>query len=241
LITDACHSIGSEYKSKKTGSIADITCFSFHPVKHITTGEGGMTVTNNAKFAEKMRLFRNHGITTDYRQREEKGAHYYEMAELGYNYRITDFQCALGISQLKKLPQWIKRRQEIAAKYDEAFAKFAEITPLRTAKNVSNAYHLYVIKLDKEIDRDSVFCELRKNGLGVNVHYIPVHMHPYYQKLFKAKTPALQYSSTPELQNFFMCPVSEEVYKHIISLPMFPAMSDQDIEEVLECVSSAIR
>jgi UDP-4-amino-4,6-dideoxy-N-acetyl-beta-L-altrosamine transaminase len=226
LISDACHSIGSSYKGRKTGYIADITCFSFHPVKHITTGEGGMSLTDNAEFAKKMRAFRSHGITTDFRQREEKGAHYYEMTELGFNYRITDFQCALGISQLKKLPEWIKRRQEIAATYDAAFANIAEITPLRTSQDVSNAYHLYVIKLSEELDRDKVFCELRKNGIGVNVHYIPVHLHPYYKN--KLKT------------DIGLCPVAEEAYTKIISIPMFPAMTDEDVEEVIKCVSSAV-
>lgn len=233
LISDACHSIGSEYKGRKTGSIADITCFSFHPVKHITTGEGGMVVTDNVEFAKKMRSFRSHGITTDFRQREEKGAHYYEMTELGFNYRITDFQCALGISQLKKLPGWIKRRQEIAAAYDAAFANITKITHLRTSQNVFNAYHLYVIKLSEKLDRDKVFCELRKNGIGVNVHYIPVHLHPYYQKMY-SNTTAPQHHSITEPQTYPpLCPVAEEAYKHIISIPMFPAMTDGDVEEVI--------
>jgi perosamine synthetase len=228
LISDACHSIGSEYHGRKTGSIADITCFSFHPVKHITTGEGGMALTDSADFAEKMRMFRGHGITTDFRQREEKGGHFYEMVELGFNYRITDFQCALGTSQLKRLPAWIKRRQEIAKRYDEAFANIAEITPLRTSQNVSNAYHLYVIKLSDELDRDIIFRELRKNGLGVNVHYIPVHMHPYYKKLHAEHNIDVK------------CDVAEEAYKHIISIPMFPTMTDKDVEEVLECLSKIL-
>lgn len=227
LISDACHSIGSEYHGCKTGSIADITCFSFHPVKHITTGEGGMALTDNAEFAEKMRSFRGHGITTDFRQREEKGGHYYEMVDLGFNYRITDFQCALGISQLKNLPDWIKRRQEIAAKYDETFSNVAQITPLRTSQDVSNAYHLYVIKLSDDLDRDKVFRELRNSGIGVNVHYIPAHLHPYYRNNFNTSEG--------------LCPIAEETYKHIISLPMFPGMNDNDIEEVLKCVSSAVR
>ena len=246
LISDACHAIGSSYKGRPTGSIADITCFSFHPVKHITTGEGGMCVTNSAEFAEKIRMFRGHGITTDFRQREEKGGHFYEMVDLGFNYRITDFQCALGISQLKKLPEWIKRRQEIAKQYDDAFANIAEITPLRNAQDLSNAYHLYVIKLANNLDRDVIFRELRENGIGVNVHYIPVHMHPYYQKRSakmlkcsstKSKTSELQNSRTPGLPH---CPVAEDVYKHIISIPMFPAMTTNDVKKVLKEVEKCI-
>jgi perosamine synthetase len=188
-----------------------------------------MAVTDSAKFAEKMRMFRGHGITTDYRQREEKGGHYYEMVELGFNYRITDFQCALGISQLKKLPNWIKRRQEIAAIYDAAFANFAEITHLRTSQDVSSAYHLYVIRLANNIDRDSVFRELRRNGIGVNVHYIPVHMHPYYKKLHAEQNIDVK------------CEIAEEAYEHIISIPMFPAMTDKDVEEVIKCLNAEVK
>lgn len=235
LVTDACHSIGSEYKGRKTGSIADMTCLSFHPVKHITTGEGGMILTDNITYSQRMRCFRNHGITTDFRQREAKGAWFYEMTDLGYNYRITDFQCALGISQLKKLPEWIKRRQYIAAVYDQAFAGNSKglkglplITPLRTSQDVSNAYHLYVVKFDEKVNRDKIFSELRKNGIGVNLHYIPVHFHPYYKNNF--------------MTNPGLCPVAEKAYKQIISLPMFPAMTDADvskvIKEVLMCSNS---
>jgi perosamine synthetase len=171
------------------------------------------------------------------------GGHFYEMVALGFNYRITDFQCALGISQLKKLPRWIKRRNEIAAKYDEAFADFADATPLRTSRDVVNAYHLYVVKLSDEVDRDRVFRELRGNGIGVNVHYIPTHLHPYYRALkgsmeFQssalADSPISGASSSHHSSNkeFSHCPVAEEAYKHIISLPMFPAMSDDDVDEV---------
>lgn len=233
LVTDACHSIGSEYKGKPTGSIANLTCFSFHPVKHITTGEGGMILTDNEEYYTRMRRFRSHGITTDFRQREANGAWFYEMSDLGYNYRITDFQCALGISQLKKLPDWIKRRQEIAGVYDEAFGNYADITPLQTAMGVSNAYHLYVIKLAETIDREKVFSELRKNGIGVNVHYIPVHMHPYYKKSYSGT----QDSTTAPLHHCLpLCPVAEKAYQQIISIPMFPAMTDAEVNEVIEKV-----
>lgn len=219
LLSDACHSIGSEYKKQKTGSIADMTAFSFHPVKHITTGEGGMLMTNNLEFAQKAKAFRGHGITTDYRQREKLGNWHYDMVSLGYNYRITDFQCALGISQLKKLPNWIKRRQQIAAKYDEAFKDYDKISPLSNSSNVSNAYHLYVIRLSDNLDRGKVFSRLRNSKIGVNVHYIPVHLHPYYREKF----------GTSE----GMCPVAEAAYEKIISIPMFPAMTDADVDRVI--------
>ena len=218
LISDACHSIGSEYRGRKTGTLADITAFSFHPVKHITTGEGGMILTDNPDFAGKMRMFRGHGISTDYRQREEKGSWFYEMEYLGYNYRITDFQCALGISQLKKLPGWIIRRQELALEYDNAFKNNPAIVSIKKSPNVSHAYHLYVIKLEKA-DRNRTFTELRNNGIGVNVHYIPVHLHPYYRKTF----------GTGE----GLCPVAEKAFGQIISLPMFPGLRDEELETVI--------
>ncbi len=274
LIADACHSIGGEYKGRKVGTLADISCFSFHPVKHMTTGEGGMSVTDNAEFAQKMRIFRNHGITTDYRQREEQGSWFYEMTELGMNYRITDFQCALGISQLKKLPGWINRRQEIAALYDNAFKSNPSITPIKKSPDLLHAYHLYVVRVPAE-KRAEVFSGMRKAGIGVNVHYIPVHLHPYYKNLSanhpphsrtlsnepnETLTPALQHSrtselpppplpnepnatQTPELQNsrtpeLPLCPVAEDAFRKIISLPMFPAMSNEDVENVVNCISS---
>jgi perosamine synthetase len=226
LISDACHSIGAEYKGRKTGTLADMTVFSFHPVKHITTGEGGMILTDNADFAAKMKTFRNHGITTDYRQREEKGSWFYEMEYLGYNYRITDFQCALGISQLKKLSGWIVRRQEIARAYDEAFKNNPSIIPIKKSPEVSHAYHLYVVRIEKA-DRNKIFTKLRNAGIGVNVHYIPVHLHPYYRKTF----------GTGE----GLCPAAEKAFAQIISLPMFPGLKDEDIGEVLKQIRLALK
>ncbi|HCE45655.1 MAG TPA: UDP-4-amino-4,6-dideoxy-N-acetyl-beta-L-altrosamine transaminase [Lentisphaeria bacterium] len=218
LISDACHSIGAKYKGGKTGTLADMTAFSFHPVKHITTGEGGMITIDNPDFAARLKMFRGHGISTDYRQREEKGSWFYEMVDLGYNYRITDFQCALGISQLKKLPGWISRRQEIAAKYDAEFKDNPSIIPIRKSPDISHAYHLYVIKLEKA-DRNQAFTELRNSGIGVNVHYIPVHLHPYYKKTF----------GTTE----GLCPVAEDAFRKIISLPMFPGLKDEELKTVI--------
>ena len=216
-ISDACHAIGSEYKGRKIGSLADITCFSFHPVKHITTGEGGAVTTNSKDFYEKLRLFRNHGITSDHRQREKQGAWFYEMIDLGYNYRITDFQCALGSSQLKKLTRWIKERGEIAKRYNDAF-EGTNITPLGNRDNILNAYHLYVVKI---FDRDDVFSKLREAGVGVNVHYIPVYLHPYYQNLGYEKG---------------LCPIAEEAYSKILSLPIFPALTSQEQQYIINTV-----
>jgi perosamine synthetase len=229
LIADACHSLGAEYKGRKVGTLADLTVFSFHPVKHITTGEGGMVVTETAEYAEKMRRFRNHGIPTDHRQRAEVGTWFYEMTDLGYNYRLTDFQCALGLSQLQKLPNWIARRREIARKYDLAFATFPGIKPLDTSLDVAHSYHLYVIQLvgdQARGDRAVVFETLRKEGIGVNVHYVPVHLHPFYRERF-ATHPG-------------MCPVAEAVYEHILSLPIFPSMEDREVREVIETVRRVV-
>jgi perosamine synthetase len=225
LIADACHSIGAIYKGRKVGTLADLTVFSFHPVKHITTGEGGMVVTDNSQYRRRMAMFRNHGITTDHRQRVEKGSWFYEMVDLGYNYRITDFQCALGMSQLKKLPGWINRRQEIASRYDKAFSNLEPVEPLAVASNVSHVYHLYVVKL-RDIERDKVFSSLRAAGVGVNVHYIPVYLHPFYRERFGAREG--------------LCPVAEAAYRQILSLPMFPAMTDEDVDIVISAVREAV-
>jgi len=246
LIDDGCHALGAEYKGEKVGSVADLTVFSFHPVKHITTGEGGMVVTNDERCADRMRSFRTHGITTDSRQREAQGSWFYAMEFLGYNYRITDFQCALGLSQLKKLPKFLERRREIAALYDEVFRGIPQIEPLVLRTDVLSAehyakrelpstkgnapvsvhaFHLYVVKVRQE-DRSQIFRALRKAGLGVNVHYIPVHLHPYYRKKFKIK-PGL-------------CPKAEEAYRRILSLPIFQGLSDQQVQEVVASVIRAL-
>jgi len=229
LVADACHSLGGEYKGRPVGSLADLNVFSFHPVKHITTGEGGMITTNDHTLARRVRMFRNHGITTDHRQREELGSWFYEMVDLGYNYRITDFQCALGLSQLKKLPGWVTRRQEIARRYDKAFASLAEIEPLDVGKNLTHAYHLYVVRLNLEKlqgERKEIFAAIRAAGIGVNVHYIPVHLHPFYRQHFATKPGD--------------CPIAESAYERLLTLPLHPKMSSQDIENVINAVLDAL-
>jgi perosamine synthetase len=239
LVADGCHALGAEYKRKKVGTLTDMTVFSFHPVKHITTGEGGMVTTDNPEFADRMRMFRNHGITrnadkfTVYRSPTSNGQlttvntqpWYYEMQDLGYNYRITDFQCALGLSQLKKLPNFLERRREIAGHYDFAFAEIPEITPLNVQQDIFHVYHLYVVKVDFEalgIDRTELFQALREKGIGLNVHYIPVHLQPFYME---------QFYTGPGL-----CPVAEAAYEQIISLAMFPEMTDEDVERVITAI-----
>lgn len=225
LVADACHAVGGSYKGRPVGSLADLSAFSFHPVKHITTGEGGMITTDDPDLAQRMRVFRNHGITTDHRQREQQGSWFYEMVDLGYNYRLTDFQCALGMSQLYKLPGWVARRREIARRYDAAFAEMPAVGPLGARDDVSHAYHLYMIRLDLDqlqVDRARVFAALRAEGIGVNVHYIPVHLHPYYRERF---------GTGPGL-----CPVAEAAYERLITLPIFPHMSNDDVDDVIAAV-----
>ncbi|NER37092.1 MAG: UDP-4-amino-4,6-dideoxy-N-acetyl-beta-L-altrosamine transaminase [Oscillatoria sp. SIO1A7] len=221
LVADACHALGGSYKGRPVGSLADLNTFSFHPVKQITTGEGGAIATNDPELAQRMRMFRNHGIATDHRQRAEMGTWYYDMVDLGYNYRITDFQSALGLSQLCKLPEWIARRQEIARIYDRAIANIPAVKPLSVSPDVSHAYHLYVIQLELEqlkADRETIFSALREEGIGVNVHYIPVHLHSFYRQQFGTEAG--------------LCPVAEAAYEKIITLPIFPTMSDRDVEYV---------
>jgi len=230
FVADGCHALGAEYKGRKVGSIADLTVFSFHPVKHITTGEGGMILTHDSEIAKKLKLFRNHGITTDFRQREQQGSWLYEMTDLGFNYRITDIQCALGLSQLHKLPEFLKRRNEIAQCYDSAFKEVSEIRPLTVHEGVFHAYHLYVVKVDfKAIgtDRKAFFQALREKGIGVNVHYIPVYLHPFYRKRFGFR--------------HGLCPVAEAAYEHILSLPMFPGMTDDDVKQVITAVKQTLK
>ena len=225
LVADACHSLGALYKDRPVGSLAFLNAFSFHPVKHITTGEGGMITTDDSKLAERMRLFRNHGITTDHRQRDAQDSWFYEMVDLGYNYRLTDFQCALGLSQLKKLPLWIQRRQEIARHYDEAFRSIPRVKPLSVQNETFHAYHLYVVRLDldgKDLDRSVVFRKLREAGIGVNVHYIPVHLHPFYKNRFHTR--------------LGLCPIAEAAYEQIISLPMYPTLKDKEQGMVIEYI-----
>lgn len=225
VIADACHAPGALYKGRKTGTLADISCFSFHPVKHLTTCEGGMAVTNDAAMAAHMRRFRNHGIDSDHSAREAKGAYAYDMVELGYNYRLPDVQCALGMTQLARLSDWVAARQRIARLYDEALAGLAAITPLKTHDDRTHAYHLYVVKLAGGVDRDRIFAHLRSRGIGANVHYGPVHLHSFYRK--RGFAPGI-------------APMAEAASKQILTLPMFPAMRDGDVARVVQALAEAV-
>jgi perosamine synthetase len=227
LIEDAAHALGATYRGQPIGSIAALTTFSLHPVKQITTGEGGVITTNDDDLAARLRLFRNHGISSDHRQREQQGSWFYEMLDLGYNYRITDFQCALGLSQLRRLPEWVKRRREIAARYDAAFRDLP-LDPIRVEADRESSWHLYVIQLhldELRAGRAEVFSELREQGILVNVHYIPVHYHPYYQRLGWRRG---------------AFPVAESAYERLLTLPMYPAMTDDDVERVIETVTAVL-
>jgi len=225
VIEDACHALGAEYAGHRVGSISDMTVFSFHPVKHITTGEGGMVVTNNPQFAETLRRFRNHGISSEARQRQSAGQWHYEMVLLGFNYRLPDIACAMGIQQLKKLDTNLARRQEIAALYTAAFCEVPGVIRPTVRPEANPAWHLYPIRLDLEkltADRAQIFRALRAENIGVNVHYIPVHLHPYYRESFGYK--GGEY------------PVAEAAYERLISLPIFHGMSDQDVQDVVMAV-----
>lgn len=230
LVGDACHALGGEYQGRPVGSLADLSTFSLHPVKHITSGEGGVVTTDDPELAARMRSFRNHGLSSDSRQRESEGSWFYEMRDLGYNYRLTDFQCALAMSQLAKLGAFVARRREIARRYDEAFEGLPGIRPLGVKAGVSHAYHLYVVRVDPGLigaDRGTMFRALRAEGIGVNVHYIPVHLHPFYRTRFGTK-PGL-------------CPVAERAYGQILSLPVFPRMTDRDAMDVIAAVGKVAR
>jgi len=228
LIEDACHALGAEYQGKRVGSIADMTVFSFHPVKHLTTGEGGMVTTNDPKLAEVLRRFRNHGISSEARQRQESGQWYYEMVLLGFNYRLTDIACALGLSQLEKLDANLARRREIAAQYTAAFRDLPAIVVPTVREGVVPAWHLYPVRLKLEllaVGRGEIFRALRAENIGVNVHYIPVHQHPYYRERSKSKE---------------SYPVAEDAYARLISLPMFHAMTARDVEDVIVAMKKVL-
>jgi perosamine synthetase len=230
IIEDACHALGAMYKGMPVGGISDMTVFSFHPVKHITTGEGGMVVTDSQEYARRLRLLRNHGIEGDARSRQERGQWYYEMVDLGFNYRLTDIGCALGLSQLKRLDRNVLRRKEIASCYRTGLAKLPGIQLPMERGDVSSSWHLYPIRFDRSrlgVGRTEIFAALRTENIGVNVHYIPVHTHPYYRRLLGYK--GGEY------------PVAEAAYDTLISLPMFHGMTNQDVKDVIEAVTKVFR
>ncbi|WP_207645804.1 UDP-4-amino-4,6-dideoxy-N-acetyl-beta-L-altrosamine transaminase [Geosporobacter ferrireducens] len=230
VIEDAAHALGTSYKGKKVGSISDMTTFSLHPVKHITTGEGGVITTNDETFYNQLRMFRTHGITRDARLLELKGqgAWYYEQLALGYNYRITDIQCALGMSQLGKLESFIQKRRDLVKQYHGSLASIdGIILPYESAFSDSS-WHLYIVQLALEkftVGRKEIFEALQAENIGVNVHYIPVYYHPYYQQLGYKKG---------------LCPNAETLYENSITLPLFPMMEAQDVEDVVTAIKKVL-
>lgn len=225
VIEDACHSLGAEYRGRRAGNIAHMTVFSFHPVKHLTTGEGGMVTTNDPQYADVLRKFRNHGISSSARDRQRKGQWHYEMVLLGFNYRLTDIACALGLRQLSKLDANLNRRREIASSYTRAFTEIPGIDVPQVRPEVQPAWHLYPIRVNATelgASRAEIFRALRAENIGVNVHYIPVHLHPYYKQCFGYR--GGEY------------PVSESAYDSLISLPMFHGMTDRDVDDVITAV-----
>ncbi|AUI37196.1 UDP-4-amino-4,6-dideoxy-N-acetyl-beta-L-altrosamine transaminase [Geobacillus thermoleovorans] len=227
FIEDAAHSLGSCYKGKKVGSLADMTMFSFHPVKHITTGEGGIIVTDDEEYYHKLKRFRTHGIITENVNNDE-GPWYYEMVDLGYNYRMTDLQAALGLSQLTKLDAFVQKRREIAAIYNEAFSNVPGVRIPYQLPYVDSSWHLYVLQLQLghfRVGRKEIFEALRAENIGVHVHYIPVYFHPYYQRLGYKKG---------------ICPVAEKWYEGALTIPIFPKMSEYDIRTVIEGVNKVL-
>ncbi|BAH77519.1 UDP-4-amino-4,6-dideoxy-N-acetyl-beta-L-altrosamine transaminase [Solidesulfovibrio magneticus] len=222
LVADACHALGGRYKGRDVGRLADVTALSFHPVKHITTGEGGMALTDDPDLDRRMRALRNHGIDQDFRQREQAGSWRYAMTMLGFNYRLSDMACALGESQLARLPGWLETRRELAGLYDRLLAG-TPARPLETAADREHARHLYVVRVPR---RDAVFRAMRAQGIGVNVHYLPVHLHPYYRERF-GLGPGL-------------CPVAEAAAEEILTLPLFPAMTPDDVRRVADALARAL-
>jgi perosamine synthetase len=226
VIHDAAHSLGAAFQDRKIGNWADMTMFSFHPVKHVTTAEGGVIVTDNEAFYERLLLFRSHGITKSPRllQRDFQADWYYEMQELGYHYRMTDLHAALGVSQMGKLDTFVKRRREISQTYYEAFNDMPGIILPHQLDQANSSWHLYILQFDLKhfiASRNQLFSAFKAENIGVNVHYIPVYLQPYYQSLGFPTG---------------LCPIAEQVFERIITIPLFPKMTNGDIQDVIQAV-----
>ena len=237
LISDSAHSIGASYgvspgasiKSRKVGSIADITTFSFHPVKTMTTGEGGAVTTDNETYHRRIRILRNHGIDKNLAQRESERTYAYDAKFLGRNYRLTDFQCALGISQLKKLDYFVQRRNELAKEYNSSLKNVKGIRLPIVRDNVKSAWHLYTILITDaaKYSRDVIFKKMLDQNIGVNVHYVPVYTHSLYKRLFKIRP-----------SDF---PVTDKVSNQILTLPLFPNMTSDDVRDVVDALKISLK
>ena len=228
IVEDASHAIGGKYLNEPIGNCkySDITIFSFHPVKIITTGEGGISLTNNFKLAERMSLLRSHGITRDPNQmnHETDGGWYYQQIELGYNYRMTDLQAALGLSQLQKLDSYVVRRHALATRYNKLLQDFPIVIPYQNNDGYS-AYHLYVIRLKNRNKHKQVFEYLRKNGINVNLHYIPIYHHPFYEVMGFEKR---------------YCEEAENYYSEAISLPIYASLTEEEQNMVVSILHEAL-
>lgn len=225
VIEDGAHALGSEYKGKRIGSISDMTTFSFHPVKPITTGEGGIIVTDKEELYQKLCLFRSHGITReDSLMTRNEGPWFYQQMELGYNYRITDVQCALGCSQMNKLDKFLERRRELARRYHRAFQDCPDIIVPYQLHDANSGWHLYIIQV-LHCDRKNVFETLREKGIGVNVHYIPVYYHPYYREHGYQEV---------------CCPNAEKLYEQMISIPLHPSLSNGQQDYIIQTIKDTL-
>ncbi len=231
IIEDAAHAIDAEYKGKKIGNISDLTVFSFHPVKNMTTAEGGMVTTNNDKLYEKLLMFRTHGISKDAAKRFAKeGGYYYDMQYLGFRYNLSELHASLGIHQLNKIEMFQKRRREIVNIYNRELADFDEITLPYVKSDIKHSWHLYILQLNLEklkVDRDYIFRALREENIGVNVHYIPVHYHSYYQNRFGLKKGFL--------------PKVEWLFPRLLTIPLFHKMNDDDVYDVINSLDKVLR
>jgi dTDP-4-amino-4,6-dideoxygalactose transaminase len=226
VIEDAAHAIGGRYKKRPVGSLAHLTTFSFHPVKTVTTGEGGAVLTDDPKLAERARDFRNHGLVRDKeRLSRHEGSWYYEVQSLGFNYRLTAIQCALGRSQLKRLDAFVARRAQLVARYRRAFASHPRITLMTPSPDVDPGWHLFAIRVSAEA-RSAVFDRLQRRGIGVQVHYIAVNDLPLYRRL----------GHDPKAT-----PVAWQASRQLLSLPLFPLMTDADADRVISEVQEALR
>lgn len=229
LIEDAAHAIGTKYKGKSVGCISDLTTFSFHPVKTITCGEGGAVLTNSEEYYKILKRFRSHGITRDINEISKNPyPGYHEQIELGYNYRMTDIQAALGVSQLNKLKIFTRRRSEIVSMYDRAFSAMPQLIIQKEILESQTTRHLYVIKINSDylkVGRDDIYRALIAENIGLQVHYMPIYYHPYYQSMGYQKG---------------LCPVAENLYENIMTIPLYYSMSDEDVESVINGVKKIL-